>query len=165
MNSQLRLKHVIHFNPSSLAELETPHAQASWAQGSCCAGQARRAGAASSAQLRQRPCEGQWGQDPEQCPARISVRWRPYCGTRAGPLPFTRPSITASIPQRTRAWSAALPRAVPPGNRRGLPLRLSEAWAAVGSVVLASRFVQAPVGAEDLVLPLQSGDGRLFPLD
>lgn len=58
---RLRLKHVIHSNPSSLAELETPHAQASWAQGSCCAGQARREGAASSARLRQRPCEGQWG--------------------------------------------------------------------------------------------------------
>lgn len=53
---RLRIKHVIPFNPCSLAELETPHAQASRAQGSCSAGQARRAGAAPSAQQRQRLC-------------------------------------------------------------------------------------------------------------
>lgn len=64
----LRIKHAIHFNLSRLAELETSQAQPSRAQGSCRAGQAREAGAGSFARLHQRLCDGQWGQEPEQCP-------------------------------------------------------------------------------------------------
>lgn len=75
----LPIKHVINFHPSSLAELETSQAQPLQAQGSCHAGQVWGAGAVSFARLRQRLCEGKWGQEPEKYPVWLSVPSWSYC--------------------------------------------------------------------------------------
>lgn len=87
---RLQIKHVIPFNPCSLAELETPHAQASRTQGSC---SPRRGGQgqhplpdSAKGFAGTRWCRGRGsiprGNPP---PPRFSVCWWPYCGTGAGP--------------------------------------------------------------------------------
>lgn len=144
MNSDFGKKHVIHFNPSRLAELETPHAQASWAQKSCCAGQAMRARAASSPRLRQGLGEGPRDRAQNNTPRGYQSLGGHTAALRLA-LHLSQDLISLHpLPQRIRAWSAASHMLSLRGTGEACHCACpGEGGAAVGPTTLTSRSAQA----------------------